>query len=58
MYPDLSQHWPTEEYNVFINWLRECHKNYNSHLLIVFSHGRGEISLFSSSYKATNLIWL
>lgn len=25
----LSQHWPTEEYNVFINWLRECHKNYS-----------------------------
>ncbi|XP_049504855.1 COX assembly mitochondrial protein 2 homolog [Panthera uncia] len=36
MHPDLSRHWPTEEYNVFINWLRECHKNYS--IWEIFSH--------------------
>ncbi|XP_019305757.2 COX assembly mitochondrial protein 2 homolog [Panthera pardus] len=36
MHPDLSRHWPTEEYNVFINWLRECHKNYS--IWEIFGH--------------------
>nr|XP_035939086.1 COX assembly mitochondrial protein 2 homolog [Halichoerus grypus] len=36
IHPDLSAHSPAEECNVFINLLKECHKNHS--ILKFFGH--------------------